>query len=61
MRLNFYVPWLANGLDFVLPEAVTHARPFRINVAEDEREQLAEHYRPHNERLKEMLGRPLPW
>jgi len=61
MRLNFYAPRLADALDSRLPTAVTHARPFQIQVSVQERAELAAEYAPHNERLAEQLGRQLPW
>jgi hypothetical protein len=61
LRLNFYAPPLATLLDAVLPARITHARRWRIEVADDERAALAAEFAPHNARLSQLLGRDLPW
>lgn len=44
-----------------LPARARDARRWRIEVSEDDRAALAEHYRPEVARLEEILGRAMPW
>ncbi|WP_170219272.1 sulfotransferase family protein [Nocardioides litoris] len=44
-----------------VPERLRGSPRWRIEVAEDDRRQLAEHYRPEVARLETLLGRTMPW
>ncbi len=61
MRFKHRSERLANLADRILPGVIKNHRRFQIPVHDHERQQLAALYKPHNERLADMLGRPLPW
>lgn len=61
LRLSGRAPLLAKAANLVLPSAIKNHDRFAIPVSEEEREELAEIYQPHNRRLAELLGRDLPW
>ncbi|MEM7768300.1 MAG: sulfotransferase [Pseudomonadota bacterium] len=50
---------LRDGINRRLPKAIQDR--LKITIPEADLDALRRHYRPHNERLAEMLGRDLPW
>lgn len=61
-------PTLAGLCDFLGVRPSEGALPWRnagmreeLEVPQETLAELREHYRPHNERLAALLGRPLPW
>ena len=45
----------------LLPDTVTERRRWRVDIPDDARRELALRFRPHVERLEQMLGRHCPW
>ena len=61
MRVNVHAPPLAWLLEHTLPRKVRELPAWAIEISADEREGLRRHFEPHDARLSELLGRPLPW
>lgn len=60
LHLHYYMPWVAKLMKKVFPWAMRFDFP-KIEITEQEREKLKEHYASHVQRLEELLGRSLPW
>lgn len=59
MRVNYYLPRL--GALVKNYPSLLMGLEWKIKVGDQDRRLLAEHFRPHNQRLSDMLGRSLPW
>lgn len=59
MRVNYYLPWLGQLLKAY--PSLMMGMDWKIEISASARQALEEHYRPHNERLAQLLGRELPW
>lgn len=59
MRINYYLPLL--GKVFKAYPSLLMGFEWKIQIDDESRQLLTEHFEPHNARLRRILGRPLPW
>lgn len=63
LHLNQYPlpPKAKKAIKKLTPTTIQNSERWDIQVTEAEREELKARYKPHNQRLESILGRPLPW